>query len=160
MPESGDKSKGQPKTSSSDKLRDRLGLAKKEAARRLPAWVYKFTDDKWRLRAILIGTSIVAALMMAPKSYHVGSLVVGEPSQETIISPITFKVIDEAATNKNRDEVLRSAPPVYDFDEEMIHDVQARITSAFNFMKEYLAAEDQNRFIVDEQLADSKPPAD
>ncbi len=160
MPESGDKSKGQPKTSSSDKLRDRLGLAKKEAARRLPAWVYKFTDDKWRLRAILIGTSIVAALMMAPKSYHVGSLVVGEPSQETIISPITFKVIDEAATNKNRDEVLRSAPPVYDFDEEMIHDVQARITSAFNFMKEYLAAEDQNRFIADEQLTDSKPPAD
>ncbi len=65
-------------------------------------------------------------------------------SQETIISPITFQVIDEAATNKNRDEVLKSIRPVYDLDDEMVHDVQARINSAFNFGKEYLAAEAQH----------------
>ena len=78
---------------------------------------------------------------MAPKSFRVYSLTVGEPAQETIISPLTFQVIDEAATNKNRDEVLKSIRPVYDFDDEMVHDVQARINSAFHFGKEYLAAE-------------------
>ncbi len=160
MPESLDKSKGQHKPGASDKLKDRLGSARKVAARKLPGWVYKFAQEKWQLRALLIGTSIIAAFMMAPKSYNVATLVVGEPSQETIISPITFKVIDEAATNKNRDEVLRSAPPVYDFDEEMIHDVQARISSAFSFMKEYQAAEEENRLREEEKARDPKPPAD
>ena len=157
MPDSFDKGKGQHKTSSSDKLRDRLGSAKKVAASKLPGWVYRFTGEKWQLRALLIGTSIIAAFMLAPKSYHVGAIVVGEPSQETIISPITFKVIDEAATNKNRDEVLRSAPPVYDFDEEMIHDIQARISNAFSFMKEYQAAEEEERLREEEKARDPKP---
>ncbi|MGD9819626.1 MAG: hypothetical protein AB7V04_13140, partial [Desulfomonilaceae bacterium] len=157
MPDSSEKTKGQQKPSSSEKFRERLGSAKKVAARRLPAWVYKFTDEKWQLRALLVGTSIIAAFMMAPKSYQVGNLVVGEPSHETIISPITFTVIDEAATNKNRDEVLRSAPPGYDFDEEMIHDVQARISSAFNFMKEYQTAEEDNKIREEERNRDPKP---
>ena len=90
---------------------------------------------------LLSGTPLIAAFMMAPKSFRVYSLTVGEPARETIISPITFQVIDEAATNKNRDEVLKSIRPVYDFDDEMVHDVQARIISAFNFGKKYLAAE-------------------
>lgn len=160
MPESLDKSKGPQKTGSSERLRERLGSAKKVAARKLPAWVYKFTEEKWQLRTLLVATSIIAAFMMAPKSYHAGTLVVGEPSQETIVSPITFKVIDEAATNKNRDEVLRSAPPVYDFDEEMVHDVQAKISNAFGFMREYQAAEEENRMAEEEKARDPKPQAE
>ncbi len=160
MPESLDKSKGQQKAGSSEKFRDRLGSAKKVAARRLPAWVYKFTEEKWKLRLLLMAASIIAAFMMAPKSYHVGALVVGEPSQETIISPITFKVIDEAATNKNRDEVLRSAPPVYDFDEEMVHDVQAKISSAFTFMRDYQAAEEENRAVEEDRAREGKAQSD
>ena len=90
-------------------------------------------------------TALLAAFMLAPKAFQVYAPTLGEPSKETIISPITFQVIDESATNKNRDEVLNSVQPVYDFDDEMVHDVQARIISAFGFMRDYLVQELDHR---------------
>jgi len=83
--------------------------------------------------------------MMAPTSFRIYTLTVGEPAPETIVSPITFKVIDEAATAKNRDEVLKSVMPVYDFDDKMVEDVNERIRRAFAAMREYLAEEEEHR---------------
>jgi len=141
MPESSDKNKTSEKIKRPETLRERAGHALKGVERGIPGWVHSLNEPKWQRWALIIGTALVAAFIMAPKSFRVYSLTVGEPAQETIISPLTFQVVDEAATNKNRDEVLKSIRPVYDFDDEMVHDVQARINSAFHFGKEYLAAE-------------------
>jgi len=137
--ESIEKPKGQDKTRKAD-----AGWAdqvRKTAEKWLPQWLDGINEPKWQRWALIIGTSLIAAFLMSPKAFRVYNLTSGEPASETIVSPITFKVFDEAATNKNMDEVLKSVRPVYDFDDEMVHDVQARIVSAFNFMTEYLTAE-------------------
>jgi membrane-associated HD superfamily phosphohydrolase len=131
----------QNKLRPSERLREWLGSARKTAEKRLPKWASGFAEPKWQRWALIMGTSLIAAFMLAPKSFRVYNLTAGEPAPETIISPITFKVVDEAATNKNRDEILKSVLPVYDFDDEMVHDVQSRIVAAFEFMTQYLAAE-------------------
>jgi hypothetical protein len=82
---------------------------------------------------------------MVPQSFRYYSLTVGEPASETIVSPISFKVIDQAATDKIRDDVLKSVLPVYDLDDEMVNEVQQRIAGAFSFMREYFALEAENR---------------
>ncbi|MEW6138489.1 MAG: HDIG domain-containing metalloprotein [Thermodesulfobacteriota bacterium] len=136
----------------------RLSLqVRKTATRVLPHWAYGIKEPKWQRWTLIVATSLVIAFLIAPKSPRYYSITVGEPATETIISPVTFKVIDEEATNKNRDEVLKSVRPVYDFDDEMIHDVQARITSAFNFMKDYLAKEMSYR---SREADESKAPKD
>jgi len=122
-------------------LKERLGSIRKTVEKRFPKWASGMGDPKWQRWALIAGASLIAAFMMAPKSFRVYNLTVGEPASETIVSPITFKVVDEAATNKNRDEILKSVLPVYDFDDEMVHDVQSRIMAAFNFMADYLAEE-------------------
>jgi len=141
MPESSDKNKASEKSKRPETLTGRAGHALKGVGLGVPAWLHSINEPKCQRWALIIVTALVAAFMMAPRPFRVYSLTVGEPAQETIMSPITFQVIDEAATNKNRDEVLKSIRPVYDFDDEMVHDIQARINSAFNFGKEYLTAE-------------------
>lgn len=131
----------QNKTRTPEAVKGWIGSVRKTAEKKLPKWAFNFAEPKWQRWALILGTSLVAAFMMAPKSFRVYSLAVGEPATETIISPITFKVVDEGATNKNRDEILKSVLPVYDFDDEMVHDVQARIGAAFDFMTGYLGAE-------------------
>jgi membrane-associated HD superfamily phosphohydrolase len=69
-------------------------------------------------------------------------------------------VIDQAATNKSQEEVLRSVLPVYDLDEELVDEVQSRIAGAFSFMKNYMAAEAENRAKEDDKSKEDKPPAD
>ncbi len=123
--------------------------------RKLPQWAHTFAGPKWERWAIISGTAVIAALMLAPRDFRVNDLIPGEPAKETIISPLTFQVIDEAATKKNQDEVLNSVRPVYDFDDEMWHDVQQKITSAFIAMREYLAQEAKHR---SQEGADAKDP--
>ncbi len=121
--------------------KSRLVSAQKTLEKRLPKLASRLAEPKWQRWALILGTSLIAAFMIAPKSFRVYNLTVGVPAPETIVSPITFKVVDDAATNKNRDEILKSVLPVYDFDDEMVHDVQSRIVAAFDFMADYMAAE-------------------
>ncbi len=123
------------------KLRERAGHAWKAVEKRLPSWTQNFAEPKWQRWALIIGTSLFAAFLMAPKSTRVYNLTVGETAPETIISPITFKVYDEEATRKQRDDVLKSVRPVYDLDDEMVSDVKARIIKAFKSIKQYLEEE-------------------
>ena len=141
MPESSDKNKSSEKVKRPETLKGKAGHALKGVGRSIPHWMQGFNEPKWQRWALIVGASLIAAFMLTPKSFRVYTLTVGEPAPETIISPITFRVIDEAATNKNRDEVLKSVRPVYDYDDLMVHDVQARIVAAFKFGKKYLAAE-------------------
>ena len=133
------------KAKNTDKMRPWITSGKKTLNKYLPHWVHHLEEAKWQRWALIAVTAVLAAFMLAPKSFRVYDPTLGEPSRETVISPITFQVIDEAATNKNRDEVLNSVQPVYDFDDEMVHDVQARIISAFGFMREYLIQELDHR---------------
>ncbi len=112
--------------------------------RQSPRWA-RFFRPKTQRWTLLIVTSLIAASIMVPQSFRYYSLTVGEPASETIVSPISFKVIDQAATNKIRDDVLKSVLPVYDLDDEMVNEVQQRITGAFSFMREYFAQEAENR---------------
>ncbi len=129
------------KTKSTDKIRLWMTSGTKKLDKFLPVWVHRFTDAKWQRWGLITVTAVLAAFMLAPKAFQVYGPTLGEPSQETIVSPITFQVIDEAATNKNRDEVLNSVQPVYDFDDEMVHDVQARIISAFGRTRAVVAVQ-------------------
>lgn len=115
--------------------------ARRIFGRNLFAWKSSFRASKVQRWALIIATSLIAAFVMAPQSFRFYSLTVGQPAAETIISPITFKVIDQAATDKIRDEVLKSVLPVYDFDDEMLHEVQQRIITAFTSLRDYLQAE-------------------
>jgi len=143
-----------------EKVKEWVSLARKTMIKHLPEWVFNLSEPKWQRWALIVGTSLIAAFIMAPKSFRVYDLTVGEPSQEKIVSPITFQVVDEAATSKNRDESLKSVLPVYDFDDEMVHDVQARIISAFNFMRDYIPAETQYRAREVRASGDAKAPPD
>ena len=96
----------------------------------------RFWHSRYQRWVLLIVTSL---------SSRYYSLTVGEPAQETIISPISFKVIDQAATEKIKDDVLKSVLPVYDFDDEVLNDVQQRVANAFAFMREYLSMEAQHK---------------
>ena len=120
---------------------------RKIADKGLPRWISGLTETKGLQWLMIVAGALVVAFIVAPKSFREYHLIVGEPAVETIISPFTFQVIDEAATNKHRDEALRSVLPVYDFDDEMVGDVQIRVDKAFSFMREYLAAEAAQRAV-------------
>ena len=129
------KNKNSAKNLTKDKSKDGLAKKRREISRFLPERAYRLLDPKVKMWALLVTVSLFTAFLLAPRSFQVYSLTIGVPAPETILSPITFQVIDEDATNKNQQEVLRSVLPVYDLDEEMVDDVQARIANAFNFMK-------------------------
>ena len=142
MPQIQDKNKSADQTGILHRIKGRGELnCGRLAEKKLPSWIFTVAEPKWQRWFLIIGTSLLAAFMMAPKSTRIYNLTVGEPASETIVSPITFKVVDEEATSKNRDEVLKSVRPVYDFDDEMVHDIEARINQAFRFMRQYLEEE-------------------
>lgn len=158
MPQSSDKNKQPDSTGTLAKVKDRFAHWRKAVEKKLPSWVQNLAKPRGQRWVLIVGTSLFAAFLMAPKSTRIYNPTVGEPAAETVISPITFKVIDEEATNKNRDEVLESVRPVYDFDDEMVRDVQARIDQAFNFMKQYLADEAEYRAREADQTEARAPP--
>ncbi len=161
MSSGSEKRKNGERATTSARLKGWITSVRKSVEKSLPGWLWSLKDPKWQRWALIIGTSFVAAFVMAPTSFEIYSLSPGEPAKETIISPITFQVIDEAATNKNRDEALKSVLPVYDFDDDMVRDVQARIISAFTYMTGYLAQERQYRATQSElQKAGATKPED
>ncbi|MFH1116814.1 MAG: HDIG domain-containing metalloprotein [Pseudomonadota bacterium] len=158
MSKSLDKKKPLDHTSRFSGLKERAVHFRKAVEKRLPSWIRHVAEPKWQRWALIVGTSLFAAFLMAPKSSHMYSLAVGEMAPETIVSPITFKVIDEEATNKRRDEVLKSVRPVYDFDDEMVKGVQAGMVKAFKFIKQYLKDEAEYRSReLDKTAGEAKP---
>ncbi len=120
----------------------------------------RFLQKKYQRWGVLIVTSLIAASIMVPQSFRYYSLTVGEPAAETIISPISFKVIDQAATEKIKDDVLKSVLPVYDFDDEVVNDVQHRVASAFSFMRQYLSEEAQHKEHAADKTVGNSPVSD
>jgi putative nucleotidyltransferase with HDIG domain len=141
MPGSSEKNKNSEKVKPTGKIARWTASLNRSAEKILPGWLFNLTEPRWQRWALIVGAALLAAFITAPRGFQYYDLTVGEPAPEKIVSPITFQVIDESATNKNRDESLKSVLPVYDFDDEMVHDVQSRIISAFNYMRDYLAAE-------------------
>ncbi len=79
MPESSDKNKTSEKNKKPETLRERAGHALKGVERGMPDWVLSLNEAKWQRWALIVGTALIAAFMMAPKSFQVYSLTVGEP---------------------------------------------------------------------------------
>ena len=94
-----------------------------------PAWCYI---------SVTFCTCLGAALITVPPFFHPPGFTVGDVSDTTVISPVEFTVPDDAATRKYRDDVLKSVRPVYDLDDQMVHEVLARIGTSFEFMRERL----------------------
>lgn len=117
----------------------------------------QFNEPKWHRWGLIVFTSLVAAYMMAPKPLPYYTLVASERATETIISPITRQIEDTAATNKAREETEAGAKLVYDFDDEMIRDVQARVANAFAFLRDHLALEARKQLGPDEKLPETEP---
>lgn len=135
------KTKASRKPNALGSFKDWADSARKFLSHRQPAWSANLREPKGQRWAVIIGASFIAAFIIAPQSFQFYSLTVGQPAGETVISPITFKVIDQAATDKIRDEVLKSVLPIYDFDDDMVHEVQQRIITAFSFVRDYMFAE-------------------
>jgi cyclic-di-AMP phosphodiesterase PgpH len=123
------------------KIKTRTEVLRKTAERSLPGWLLRLGELKPRRWMVIVATSLIAAFLMAPCSVPVYELAVGAPAKETIVAPKSFRVFDDAATQNNRDQALKSVWPVYDFDDEMVYDVQAKIAAAFKLMRDYLAEE-------------------
>jgi cyclic-di-AMP phosphodiesterase PgpH len=160
MAEAAEKKRNSEKNSVAGKLRVKAESVRKRMSRIVPVWLGDLKDPKWQRWALIVGTSLLAAFMMAPNPIPIYSLALGEPAKDAIISPVTFQVIDESATNKNRDEVLKSVLPVYDFDDEMVRDVQDRIIKAFTFMTGYLKKEAAYRARQDDGSPGKPKPLD
>ena len=160
MPETSSRNKNSSKNSSREKNRDSFIKRNSALSKFMPDRFHRLLDPRVKRWALLIGVCLLSAFLIAPRSFQAYSLTIGEPSTETILSPMTFQVIDQAATNKSQEEVLRSVLPVYDLDEELVDDVQSRIAGAFTFMKNYMAAEAENRAKEDDKSKEDKPPAD
>lgn len=141
MPASTEKHKNSEKTKPIGRIKGWAASLNRVAEKTLPGWLLNLTEPKWQRWALIVGAALIAAFITAPKSFQVYNLTVGEPAEEKIVSPITFQVIDDAATEKNRDESLKSVLPVYEFKDEMVDDVLSRIVSAFDYMRKYLSAE-------------------
>jgi hypothetical protein len=158
MPESKDKNRSAEKGRGQPRKKGVADSVWKRLEKTSPGWTAELKTPRGRRWALIVVTALFAAFLIAPNPVPEYSLRLGEPAKETIISPLTFKVIDEEATTKNRDEVLKSILPVYDFDDEMVRDVQERIIEAFAFMRQYLAQERHYRDRINEgpSRADSK----
>ncbi len=135
---------GKPKTPESakspEKIKKLATRVRKSAGSGLPARIPALRQPKWQRWILIVVTAFIAAFIMAPRSIRIQNLTVGETAPTTIISPVTFRVIDEAATIKNRDEILQSVQPVYNLDDTMARDIKNRIISAFSFMNDYFNA--------------------
>ena len=108
MPETSSRNKNSSKNSSREKNRDSFIKRNSALSRFIPERFHRLLDPRVRRWALLIGVCLLSAFLIAPRSFQVYSLTIGEPSTETILSPMTFQVIDQAATNKSQEEVLRS----------------------------------------------------
>jgi cyclic-di-AMP phosphodiesterase PgpH len=127
------------------KIRNWDAPRRKNGGKKSLGWRTIVYDPKWQRWLLIVGTAMVAAFLMAPTSFRIYTLTLGEPAPETIVSPITFKVVDSAATAKNRDEVLKSVRPVYDIDDKAVDDIINRVSKAFNLMRDYFAEEAEFR---------------
>ena len=105
MFEASSKKNNSVKNSSKDRPKDALNKKRRSLNRLIPERAYRLADPKIRMWTLLVGVSLLTAFLLAPRSFQVYSLTIGEPAPETILSPITFQVIDEEATNKNQQEV-------------------------------------------------------
>ena len=139
------------------KIKSRAEGLLKTAERVLPGWLLRFSEIKTQRWMVIIATSFVAAFIMAPYAAPVYEVTIGQPAKETIVAPKSFRVFDDAATQNNRDQALKSIWPVYDFDDEMVYDVQAKIAAAFKFMRDYLAEE--ATFMAGPKMESPKEPA-
>jgi len=145
MPDTAPRMKDSEKGAAPAKQKDWRDSALSALERVFPGGVSYLKEPRWQRWALIVVTSLAAAFVMAPHLSAVTGLTVGEPAREPIISPITFRVIDEAATAKNREQVLNSVLPVYTFDDESVHDVQERIVAAFSYARDYLDKEAKHR---------------
>jgi cyclic-di-AMP phosphodiesterase PgpH len=97
----------------------------------------------WRLETLrwltIVSASFLAACLLTPAPCPVYLPALGQPAPDTVVSPISYKVIDQTATQINRCEVLKSVRPVYDFDDGVIQDTLSRISTAFGSMRDCLA---------------------
>ncbi len=158
MTEASEKSGQLERTQLLERNKDRARSFVGKIGHSLSGWMGDRRHTKFHRWVLVVGTSLTMAFIMAPRSLSIDDMTLGEPAPEMVVSPISFTVVDEAATNKNRDEVLKSVRSVYDFDDEMVLDVEARIQDAFKHMRDYLAKESAYLARESRQPAD-KPPA-
>ena len=96
---------------------------------------------------LLTGLSLVISFLLTPSftvdhpSYHLGDV-----ADVNIKAKRDFLIEDEEATFNKREEAVRQAPLVYDLDESVAKDTQARIKAGFESARAFL--EDENQTIV------------
>jgi len=89
---------------------------------------------------IILGLSLIIAVLLfpniltVPRSYHLGDVV-----DRDIKASREFLIENEELTEKNREQAVKQALSVYDFDPAAT-DVVSRIKEAFKAGREYLAA--------------------
>lgn len=102
---------------------------------------------------LLAGLSLIIALLLTP-SFTVNNPVykLGDVADRNIKAKRDFLIEDEEATFSKREEAVRQAPLVYDFDESVAGDVLSRLQAAFETMQETLAQQNNLAMFPDRAI--------
>lgn len=111
-------------------------------------------ETSFQKAMLLTGLSLVIALLITPSftvnhpSYHLGDV-----ADLNIKAKRDFLIEDEEATFNKREEAVRQAPLVYDLDESVAEEIQARIKAGFESVRAFLANENQTIVFPDQAVA-------
>ncbi|MGQ9921542.1 MAG: hypothetical protein ACUVRZ_09480, partial [Desulfobacca sp.] len=106
--------------------------------------------SSWQKVLLLVGFSLVAAMMVFPRpqaphtKYQVGDI-----AERDIKASADFLVEDQESTAKRQQEQLEDSPLVFDLDERIGAEVNARLHQAFEFMRQTIQ-ENQPPAMTDE----------
>jgi cyclic-di-AMP phosphodiesterase PgpH len=93
--------------------------------------------ERWYKIALLVGFSLLAALMVFPRpqtphfDYQVGDI-----AELDIKASADFLVEDQESTAKRQQEYLEESPLIFDLDERIGPEINARLHQAFEFMRQ------------------------
>ncbi len=93
----------------------------------------------WQKVLLLAGFSLLAAIMVFPRPQapHI-NYQVGDIAERDIKASADFLVEDEESTAKRQQEQMEESPLVFDLDERVGAEVNARLHQAFEFMRQVI----------------------
>lgn len=87
--------------------------------------------------ALLVGFALAVSLLTFPRSqFRPPAYKVGDIAESDIKATFDFLVEDQESTAKRQQEFLEESPLVFDLDERVVEEINARLHTAFEFMRQ------------------------
>jgi cyclic-di-AMP phosphodiesterase PgpH len=93
-------------------------------------------QDRWAKIALLVGLSLLLALILAPRiSAPLSNYKVGDVAREDVKATGEFLVEDVQTMAKKQQELMTQMPPVFDLQQQLGDQVQQRLQKAMDYMR-------------------------